>query len=310
MTVNWGDGSAVDTLPASDLSGPVSVAGGAQFTVNASHQYAEEGTYTVTVTVTDDGGSSTTTTGPVTVADGQIMAACATSTVSQQSFNGTVANVTDANTGGSTADFIPVISGGNGGSTTINWGDGSATTAGTVSGSGGSYSISGSHNYTSTGHYTVTVTVKDDGGSMSTTPPCAVLVYVFPKGGSFVIGNGNSANKTAVTFWGAQWAKDNSLSGGPAPSSFKGFEDSASPPTCGTSWTTDPGNSTPPPSGPLPAYMGVIVSSSITQSGPTISGNTPNIVVVMTNSGYAPDPGHAGTGTVVAQVCGGSVVVG
>ncbi|MGA2806072.1 MAG: hypothetical protein ABSF89_17070 [Acidimicrobiales bacterium] len=49
--------------------------------------------------------------------------------------------------------------------------------------------------------------------------------------------------------------------------------------------------------------MGVIVSSSITQSGSTISGNTPDIVVVKTNSGYAPDPGHAGTGTVVAQVC-------
>jgi hypothetical protein len=52
-----------------------------------------------------------------------------------------------------------------------------------------------------------------------------------------------------------------------------------------------------------PSYMGVIVSSSITQSGSTISGNTPDIVVVKTNSGYAPDPGHAGTGTVVAQVC-------
>ena len=49
--------------------------------------------------------------------------------------------------------------------------------------------------------------------------------------------------------------------------------------------------------------MGVIVSSSITKSGSTISGNTPDIVVVKTNSGYAPDPGHAGTGTVVAQVC-------
>ncbi len=310
VTVNWGDGSPVDTLPASDLSGPVSVAGGAQFTVNASHQYAEEGTYTVTVTVTDDGGSSTTTTGPVTVADAPIMAACATSAVSLQSFNGTVATLSDANKAASAADFIPVISGGNGGSTTINWGDGSASTAGTVSGSGGSYSITGSHNYTSTGYYTITVTVKDDGGSVSTASPCTVLVYAFAKGGSFVIGNGNSANKTAVTFWGAQWAKDNSLSGGSAPSSFKGFEDSAAPPACGTSWTADPGNSTPPPSWPLPAYMGVIVSSSITQSGSTISGNTPNIVVVMTNSGYAPDPGHAGTGTVVAQACGGGVIVG
>ena len=85
---------------------------------------------------------------------------------------------------------------------------------------------------------------------------------------------------------------------------FKGFEDTPStPPACGTIWSADPGNSTPPPAGPLPAFMAVIVSSSISKSGPTISGNTPHVVVVKTNPGYAPNPGHAGTGTVVIQVC-------
>jgi hypothetical protein len=49
--------------------------------------------------------------------------------------------------------------------------------------------------------------------------------------------------------------------------------------------------------------MGVIVSSSITQHGSAISGDTPHIVVVKTDPGYQPDPGHAGTGTVVAKVC-------
>ena len=49
--------------------------------------------------------------------------------------------------------------------------------------------------------------------------------------------------------------------------------------------------------------MGVIVSSKISQSGSQISGNTVHIVVVQTNSGYNPNVGHAGTGTVVAQVC-------
>ena len=120
-------------------------------------------------------------------------------------------------------------------------------------------------------------------------------------GGSFVVGD--LSDTGSVLFWGAQWATSNSLSGGSAPRAFKGFEDTPPAPGCGTNWTTDPGNSTPPPAGPLPAYMAVIVSSSISKSGSTISGNTPQIVIVRTNPGYDSNPGHAGTGTVVAQVC-------
>jgi hypothetical protein len=47
----------------------------------------------------------------------------------------------------------------------------------------------------------------------------------------------------------------------------------------------------------------VIASSSITKSGPTIAGNTQQVVIVRTNPGYASNPGHAGTGTVVAVIC-------
>jgi len=47
----------------------------------------------------------------------------------------------------------------------------------------------------------------------------------------------------------------------------------------------------------------VISTDSVAKSGAQISGTTPYIVVVQTNSGYAPNPGHAGTGIVVAQVC-------
>jgi len=127
-----------------------------------------------------------------------------------------------------------------------------------------------------------------------------------PGGGSFVIGNQNAVSGSTVYFWGSQWAKQNSLSGGPAPRSFKGFAEEPTAPDCGKSWTADPGNSTPPPDGPLPAFMGVIVTSSADQSGSTIGGDTVAIVVVKTGSGYAPNPGHRATGTVVAVVCGSS----
>lgn len=130
----------------------------------------------------------------------------------------------------------------------------------------------------------------------------STLVYGVPAGGSFVIGDRNAGVGTAVTFWGAQWWKANSLSGGAAPASFKGFETTA-PAACGLNWSTTTGNSPPPPAGPLPAYMAVIVSSSVSQSGSTISGNTPHVVIVRTDAGYDPNPGHAGTGTVFASVC-------
>ena len=92
------------------------------------------------------------------------------------------------------------------------------------------------------------------------------------------------------------------LSRGSAPDSFKGFADSASPPVCGKTWTTHPGNSSKPPAS-VPAYTAVIVSGGITKTGSTISGDAPHIVIVKVNPGYAPDPGHHGTGTTVAVLC-------
>src|SRR5262249_9158663 len=47
----------------------------------------------------------------------------------------------------------------------------------------------------------------------------------------------------------------------------------------------------------------VIVSSSITKSGPIISGDVPEMVIIHTDPGYSPNPGHEGTGTVTAVVC-------
>ena len=283
-TIEWGDGTTT--------TGTVTGTGGS-FEVGGSHTYADEGSYSVIVTLTDtdtpaNNGSATST---AAVSDAALSAS-GVSSISPQAFSGTVANFTDENTSSTTADFTA----------TIDWGDGSPTDNGTVSGSGGSYSVSGSHTYTGTGHFTIKVHIVDDGGSTADATT-EVLIFAGPAGGNFVIGDKNAAIGTAVTFWGAQWWKANSLSGGPAPASFKGFEDEPAAAACRQSWKTDPGNSTPPPAGPLPAYMEVIVSSAIGKSGSAISGDTPHVVVVRTNDGYAPNPGHAGTGTVVASVC-------
>ena len=128
-----------------------------------------------------------------------------------------------------------------------------------------------------------------------------VIDFAFLASGSMIIGNLDDATNTAVEFWGATWSGVNSLSGGAAPNSFKGFADNSLQ-SCGGTWSTNPGNSSGPPA-VLPSYMGVIASTTATQGGSTISGDGPIIVVVKTNSGYAPDPGHPGTGTVVATYC-------
>jgi uncharacterized repeat protein (TIGR01451 family) len=174
--------------------------------------------------------------------------------------------------------------------------------------SGSSATITVTANVTATCGDTLvnTATIGGDQFDPDTTNNASgtsALVYCLVPGGNFVIGDGNDATGTSVTFWGAQWAKKNDLSGGKAPSAFKGWENSPAVVTCGTDWTTKPGNSPPPPAAPLPSVIAVIVSSSIDKSGSTISGDTAHLVVVRTNPGYAANPGHAGTGTVLGQIC-------
>ncbi|HEX8919726.1 MAG TPA: hypothetical protein VF898_14580, partial [Chloroflexota bacterium] len=139
------------------------------------------------------------------------------------------------------------------------------------------------------------------------------LVFSFLKSGTFVLGDKTASNALAttptptVTWWGSQWYKLNALfSGATLPSAMKGFGATlnAEPPVCGGNYTTVTGNSPPPPPATtIPSYMGVAVSSGVTMSGSTISGNITSIVVVKTNTGYQPDPSHPGTGTVIATFC-------
>jgi hypothetical protein len=147
------------------------------------------------------------------------------------------------------------------------------------------------------GTHVMTATYNGDSNfTGSAAPAVSELIYANASaGGSFVIGDLNAVVGKQVTFWSSQWDKANQLSGGSAPSSFKGYADAVD----GAVWTSDSGNSSNPPDA-IPAYMAVIASRSITKSGSTIQGDVPIIVVVKTDPGYAPNGGHSGTGTVLA----------
>ena len=139
-----------------------------------------------------------------------------------------------------------------------------------------------------------------------------VIVFAFPSSGAFTLGDTTVATATAntsVTWWSSDWSRENKLSGGSAPDSFKGFAAAVTtlPTTspanvCGTTLLTRNGNSSSPPAG-VPSYMGVIVPSSVSKDGGNITGGWGQIVVVKTDAGYGPSPGHPGTGKIVATFC-------
>ena len=145
----------------------------------------------------------------------------------------------------------------------------------------------------------------DNASGQTPTPTATPTPTPTPIVTGFVIGDLDAVVGNHVTFWGAQWWKLNHLSGGPAPASFKGFANSPNPnpAACGGTWQSDPGNSSGPPES-VPADITVIVSSLITKSGPIESGDIPMMVTIHTDPGYGPNPGHEGTGTVTAVVCG------
>lgn len=162
------------------------------------------------------------------------------------------------------------------------------------------------------GSNTLTTAFAGDAYYLASSDSDSVIVFAFPSRGAFVLGNNTVSSAgatTPVTWWSDSWWQLNSLSDGSAPPSFKGFADAVtSLPTqspanaCGTSFTTGSGNS-PPPTSAVPSYMGVLVAGSVTKRGATISGTWAKIVVVRVAPGYAPNPGHPGTGTVVATFC-------
>lgn len=131
-----------------------------------------------------------------------------------------------------------------------------------------------------------------DGWLYSDEATVNVTVYGLPDGGAFVVGDGSATG--VVTFWSPSWWLVNTLSGGPAPASFKGFAAHV-----GDGWTASPGFDHPPAT--VPELMGVLVASAVSKDGSTISGDASRLVIVHVD---AYDPSLIGRGTVVTSSTG------
>lgn len=123
-------------------------------------------------------------------------------------------------------------------------------------------------------------------------------------GGNPPIPSGQTANVTIgqdYTFWGAQWAKQVQGGNFQANNSFKGYASQVD--WTNATWSSDPGNSSTPPSS-VATYIGTIVATSAAKNGSVESGNVTEMVVLQVDNpdSYQPDPGHSGSGMLVAVV--------
>jgi hypothetical protein len=164
-TINWGDGA---TSP-----GTVQANSSGGFDVLGSHTYGEEGSFTLSVSLTDLDASSGSASSPVTVGDVALAAiGVSFSGTEGATFTGQVTSFNDGDLGAPLSDFTS----GSGGAL-IDWGDG-ATTAAVISQPGGigtAFIVSGSHTYLEDGSYLLQITVTDKGGSTASAGPAAAI---------------------------------------------------------------------------------------------------------------------------------------
>ena len=158
------------------------------------------------------------------------------------------------------------------------------------------------------GPRTLSATFDGDTNDLPSSASTQATVFAFPSRGAFTLGDLSVASASAatiLTWWGNNWSALNSLSGGTAPASYRGFADrtSTAVPTCGGTWASAPGASFGGPPSAVPSYMGTVVTSKVSKTATAISGNIIHIVVIKTNPGYQPSRGRPGTGTVVATSC-------
>jgi hypothetical protein len=148
-SISWGDG----TTSAGTIVLPAS---GNTITVSApDHTYAEEGSYSVTVTVQHDGLAALSAGSSVTISDPSVV--LNTTALSFNAREGTasslqaVATFTDPAGAENVSEYAA----------SINWGDGT-TSLGTISFNGGTFTVLGSHSYSEegTGNSPITVTIN------------------------------------------------------------------------------------------------------------------------------------------------------
>ncbi len=176
VEVDWGDGSALETLTVMQGSGTASFTG--------NHIYADNGDYEVRVFAADDDGGMTELTRMISVDNVDPTLVVASNQTIDEGSTLSITNIGTITDPGFDNPAIPSVETF---TYTINWGDGSAEDAGSATidtvGDRGiliAASFDGSHIYADNGNYTVTVTVVDDDGGTDVATFTVVVNNVAP----------------------------------------------------------------------------------------------------------------------------------
>ena len=143
-SINWGDGTS--------SAGTVGIDG----QTSGTHTFAHAGIYHGVINYTNSDHLPAQTPFDVKVTDAPLSgSATPVSAVVGKAFSGQVGTLTDGNPLASASDYV----------VTINWGDGTPSSAGTVTARPGGFVIDGAHTYANVGTYATTISVADSGGS-------------------------------------------------------------------------------------------------------------------------------------------------
>jgi uncharacterized repeat protein (TIGR01451 family) len=192
--INWGDGTSgagTIILPAT---------GQTAATVTGQHAYAEEGNYSIQITLHHEGAAAATATSSAVVSDPAVAATGGFTYSGTEASTGsaqTVAVFTDPGGAEAVGDY----------SATINWGDGTSATAGviTLDAATDIFTVSGQHNYSQDGTYSVKVTLTHESAPAVTVTGAAQIANASTTGGPGIAA-------TALTVTGYEFSTLTSVS--------------------------------------------------------------------------------------------------
>jgi hypothetical protein len=171
-SLNWGDGTAI-------AKGKVTITSSGHIDVSGSHTYIKAGKFAISIGVTATPGPSGAVAAPIILYLGTIHSTAAVTTS-----GGVILKEKAGVPFTATVGTFSYIAPATGLAASINWGDGTDSSAGTITSTGVSgvdvinFKVTGSHTYAKPGTYPITVTVTQHLGPPGSLAPVRLITTI------------------------------------------------------------------------------------------------------------------------------------